>query len=176
MNYHLLRAASAMAAQTTALADLYASCTHHHYSPAGLRMRLFYLHEQQQTRNQNVLAQLRAQPLQILIPGMAGLALGEPSPSPRHPGSMAATPGSMAPTPGASTPVSQQLFPAPGGSGDVASGEQASSSQNAEGQGVSKEGEGTGEGQGETRAPEGDVAPGSGRSSLDKDQGPVVSA
>lgn len=142
---------------------------------AGLRMRLFYLHEQQQTRNQNVLAQLqtRQQLLPSLIPGMAGLALGNPALSPRHPASMANTPV------GANT-SQQQLFSDGIGSGEVASAGEASTGQNAEqqgqGEGAASGGEGpVSGGHAEGRTGEGDVLVGSGRSSLEKDQGPVVS-
>jgi hypothetical protein len=144
-------------------------------------MRLFYLHEQQQTRNQNVLAQLRTQQqlLPSLIPGMAGLALGDPTLSPRHPASMANTPlGANA--------SQQQLFSnsnTGNGSGEVGSAGEVSSGQNVEQPGQ-KEGESTASagvegavsgGQAEGRAGEADVLAGSGRSSLEKDQGPVVS-
>lgn len=142
-------------------------------------MRLFYLHEPQQTRNQNVLAQLRTQQLlPSLIPGMAGLAFADHSLSPS---------GGQSNTGLVSTPVStteqpsqqqQGTFGRAGGSGDVVSAGDGSSGQNAQG---AKKGEGAGgEGaaagvQGEERPAGGDVTPGSGRSSLDKDQGPVVS-
>lgn len=140
-------------------------------------MRLFYLQEPQQTRNQNVLAQLRTQQLlPSLIPGMAGLAFADHSLSPRGQSNLVGTPGSTTEQP---SQQQQGTFGSGGGSGDVSSGGDGSSGQNAQG---AKEGEGAGgEGaaagaQGEARpAVGGEVTPGSGRSSLDKDQGPVVS-
>lgn len=153
-------------------------------------MRLFYLHEQQQTRNQNVLAQLRTQQqlLTSLIPGMAGLAIGDPTLSPRHP-------QSLSPSPMAAKASRQNLFTTNSGpagvNGDAGSngngdGTMAAAQAATEGKG-SKDGDGksgdgndggvapAGQGEPARSSGEQDVAMGSNRSSLEKDQGPVVS-
>jgi len=160
-------------------------------------MRLFYLHEQQQTRNQHVLAQLRTQPqlLPSLLPGMAGLALGGDTPSPRHLPPLSGTPsGNSAARQlvfsnglGAG-PEGGNAVDATGtrnGSGDGGSPGHVEGEDGKPGNGGNGSGDGGGiGGNGGAVAPAGQAPgegrtssedPASNRSSFDKDQGPVVS-
>lgn len=178
-------------------------------------MRLFYLHEQQQTRNQNVLAHLRTQQqlgLAPLIPHVAGLSVSHNLPSPRPPAGT--SPGTPVAPASSRQAFSTAATAAGGGSapdnrGTSATGEAVGSGggRHADGGDVGEEfkeeftqkemnqGESTTAGDGRAgvsdqgdeagtaaqgrMAEEGhagaDDLTGSGRSSFEKDQGPVVS-